>query len=333
TLRRLKHAVIGQPQDPLAHLPLSTDPCRTCADPCDEGHDEYPKRFTIDTSSDMLGSVKPYRRQVVISTGKSDWASEVTFEPSSLAWYLAAAARPSVSAMLSLSGPASGVFKSAEAGKTSILNGSHHSLSEEGEKETVLVFPDYVAVEDVPRTRKGADALWERAVSPAVGRAGAPPADAEVENEAKMWVLPYVCVILLCSHKRRDNRCAIAAPKLEEAFTQALAEHSIAAHTQLDPCAPDPIPPLQAFAVDAHTRRTAYITAQFQSAARSEQALILRCSHVGGHKYAGVCTIYTPRGAGIWYGRVSPHEVPAVVRETVLGGRVLPKLLRGGVDL
>ena len=43
--------------------------------------------------------------------------------------------------------------------------------------------------------------------------------------------------------------------------------------------------------------------------------------------------INTPQGASVWYGRVTPHEVDAIVRETILGGRVLPALLRGGMNL
>jgi hypothetical protein len=47
-----------------ACVPVSTDACRTCANPCDVGHLEYPPKFNVDTASDMLGSVKPYMRQV-----------------------------------------------------------------------------------------------------------------------------------------------------------------------------------------------------------------------------------------------------------------------------
>lgn len=34
-------------------------------------------------------------------------------------------------------------------------------------------------------------------------------------------------------------------------------------------------------------------------------------------------------GKGIWYGRVEPERVGEVVRETVLGGRVIGELFRG----
>jgi hypothetical protein len=67
-----------------AGVPVSFADCRTCPDPCEDGkkalfsisldtligvligHEEYPPKIVsrIDTTSDMLGSVKPYRRQV-----------------------------------------------------------------------------------------------------------------------------------------------------------------------------------------------------------------------------------------------------------------------------
>lgn len=47
----------------------------------------------------------------------------------------------------------------------------------------------------------------------------------------------------------------------------------------------------------------------------------------------GHVQIYMPQGAGIWYGRVSTHEVEPIVHTTILGGQILPPLLRGGVNL
>lgn len=37
-------------------------------------------------------------------------------------------------------------------------------------------------------------------------------------------------------------------------------------------------------------------------------------------------------GAGVWYGRVGPENVEGVVEETVVKGRVVGELLRGGFD-
>jgi hypothetical protein len=71
-------------------------------------------------------------------------------------------------------------------------------------------------------------------------------------------------------------------------------------------------------------------------------------SHIGGHKYAGNVIVYIPpsfadgdgsngkkhglAGKGIWYGRIEPRHVEGIVKETVLGGRVISDHFRGGID-
>jgi hypothetical protein len=82
------------------------------------------------------------------------------------------------------------VFTSAESTRLSVLNGSHCEL---GSAHTVLVFPDYKLVKDVPATVEGAAQFWKAAVDPAVGIEGK-----RGEGEMKSWVLPYAAVILLC---------------------------------------------------------------------------------------------------------------------------------------
>jgi len=67
-------------------------------------------------------------------------------------------------------------------------------------------------------------------------------------------------------------------------------------------------------------------------------------SHIGGHKFAGNVILYIPHGSmlstgqpnplagsGIWYGRVEPKHVEGIVQETLLGGRVIKELFRGGI--
>ena len=51
-----------------ASVPISDDPCRSCPNPCDEDHAEYPARFDVDMISDLLGTFKPYGRQVRVSS-------------------------------------------------------------------------------------------------------------------------------------------------------------------------------------------------------------------------------------------------------------------------
>ncbi|KZV64844.1 hypothetical protein PENSPDRAFT_690430 [Peniophora sp. CONT] len=371
-----------KPDEPCPHhstleaagVPVSLADCRNCPNPCEEDHEEYPKRIEamIDTESEMLGSVKPYRRQIVISTGKSDWAHSVQDVEDSLAYHLAqaeTAARPgiptpdtstpgtpqsAISELRDLDAPAPGpaalrrtasnlsrpftpalpspvvgIFRDNETHKVSVLNGSHRSLSHGDECDTVLVFPDYKVVCDVSRDPSGARELWSQQVDPAVPRMGA----LEPQSSLRSWVIPYACVILICSHRRRDVRCAVVAPKLENAFSNVLGREGWDVHTQMEELDLEG-PPLEE-AVECEGDREAALLAQMRAleAHEPKRALILKTSHIGGHKYAGNVIIYMPSGAGVWYGRVSTHEVEPIVQTTIIGGHVLPPLLRGGVNL
>ena len=102
--------------------------------------------------------------------------------------------------------------------------------------------------------------------------------------------------VLVCGHGGRDQRCGILGPILQSAFQQELSKRNIAAN-------------------------------------------VAQISHIGGHKYAGNVIVYIPpsmqgnalRGGGIWYGRVGPEQVEGIVEETIIKGRVVGDLLRGGI--
>lgn len=90
-----------------------------------------------------------------------------------------------------------------------ILNGSHDTLSRNNDHETVLVFPDYKVVAEVPRSLDGARELWRNSVNPSVPRVGASSGASTV----KSWVIPYTCVILICERSpalspKRTHVCA-----------------------------------------------------------------------------------------------------------------------------
>ena len=87
------------------------------------------------------------------------------------------------------------------------------------------------------------------------------------------------------SHKRRDNRCAIAAPKLEHTFTAALERAGWEVHTQVE----DPSlsgPPLEALTGTAEDKH-AELEKRLKDVAEQKRVLIVRNSHMGGHKFAG----------------------------------------------
>lgn len=136
----------------------------------------------------------------MISTGKSDWQKEVTEAKDTLAFYLNEVHGSQVSKADNDKWPAKdaasvpGVFEADSNTRLGILNGSHHTTSQDHTKETVLVFPDYKVVTNVDTTVKGAEALWDQILNPAAGRAGRLGAASPV----KSWTLPYQAVLLLC---------------------------------------------------------------------------------------------------------------------------------------
>lgn len=152
--------------------------------------------------------------QVVISTGKSDWEHTVTGERGSLASHIstiekaapitiAGASTPGTvpstpvtppTSQLQLPTAVAGIFKDSETHAVSILNGSHDTLSKDNDRETVLVFPDYKVVTEVPRSLDGARELWRNSVNPSVPRRGS----SSEASAVKSWVIPYTCVILIC---------------------------------------------------------------------------------------------------------------------------------------
>jgi len=94
--------------------------------------------------------------------------------------------------------PIPGIFGVNDTSRVAILNGSHKSLSDEESLESVLVFPDYKVVTEVPRSLEGAKDLWESVLNP--------PGNSIRDSTFESWVLPYSCVILLCE----SGRCKIS---------------------------------------------------------------------------------------------------------------------------
>ncbi|KAF8845716.1 hypothetical protein BDN67DRAFT_940581 [Paxillus ammoniavirescens] len=320
-----------------ANVPVTEAACRSCADPCDQDHDDYTSKMTVDMESDMRGSVKPYRRQVIISTGKTDWDNEVTEADGTLAAFLRTAndkrggggKQPLDSddrGRETRNPLPAGLLEQNDTRRLSILNGSHKTFSEDLAQETVIVLPDFKVIADIPRSLAGAEMLWTAALDPLYGRLGAQSRP----DSLRSWILPYTSVILLCSHKRRDKRCAIAAPILEKMFIQYLESEDWEVHTELEDLSDSPS--LES-SLSIYPDPEIAFEARLKALRDERKVLILRNSHIGGHKFAGNVIICTPRGASVWYGRVTPHDVQSIVKNTIIAGQVLPPILRGGLNL
>jgi len=137
-------------------------------------------------------------------------------------------------------------------------------------------------------------------------------------------------LVLICGHGGRDMRCGVMGPALRDEFEKMLPTKGL--HVLKGPVdIPGPNAPhlLESTEYVENTRGTARV------------GLI---SHIGGHKFAGNVILYMPpgmkdgdgkvhalAGCGIWYGRVEPKHVEGIVQETLLNGKVIEDLFRGGI--
>lgn len=159
--------------------------------------------------------------------------------------------------------------------------------------------------------------------------------------------------ILICSHASRDLRCGIMGPLLQEEFARQLANVGIHAPVPSDSST------REIREDNMKQRRDTKAGVGNNSKQRPLKANVGLISHVGGHVWAGNVIVYLPpfwhhtaqhileqsqdgqppsldelealAGCGVWYGRVEPKHVEGIVKETVLHGRVIRDLFRGGV--
>jgi hypothetical protein len=127
-------------------------------------------------------------------------------------------------------------------------------------------------------------------------------------------------LVLICGHGGRDVRCGTIGPILQQEFEEKLQRQNIALLRD---------PPV-AEAAEVNIDVEGY----------TPTARVGLISHVGGHKWAGNVIIYIPpsfkanplAGKGIWYSRVAPEHVEGIVMKTIIDGKVIKELFRGGID-
>jgi (2Fe-2S) ferredoxin len=154
-------------------------------------------------------------------------------------------------------------------------------------------------------------------------------------------------VVLICGHGGRDQRCGLYGPLLREAFEERLPEQGV--EVLRGPVEVEV--PKEALEVDGEALEVEGEAAEGEVAEVEGGATGMRyaarvglISHIGGHKFAGNVIVYLPPGLktedgeahplaghGIWYGRVEPKHVEGIVGETILKGRVIEELFRGGI--
>ncbi|KAF3905396.1 hypothetical protein ABW21_db0206776 [Orbilia brochopaga] len=116
----------------------------------------------------------------------------------------------------------------------------------------------------------------------------------------KSYECPHEYLILLCSHKHRDARCGKSAPLIQKELRRHL--QPLGLYRDVDDFRPGGVG-------------------------------IFFINHVGGHKWSANMMIYRKQaGQGIWLARVKPSDVEAIVKWTLLEGKVQPDKIRAGFD-
>ncbi|KAI1135112.1 Sucrase/ferredoxin-like-domain-containing protein [Hypoxylon sp. FL0543] len=309
-------------------VPTCPEPTCECADP-----PSLPWGQSIDKNANLNGLIPAYAQQVLICTGKNDWASRI--EEDNSGDNLAA----DLKELVGRGGVYSDPFHNI-----SILNASFPSaISRRPEVQTTSVYllPSFKYIPFLPRVSfDSVQALVKGYLLPEKLHPmndGLSPIhkDRLQRKEAYQQLLYGVrdvedVLVLICGHGQRDKRCGIYGPILQEEFERQLPRSGFDV--------------LHGPAVDES------VTAPQLSGTTSGEesprtARVGQISHIGGHKYAGNVIVYLPpslknsagnphplAGHGVWYGRIDPKHVEGVIKETIINGNIIADHFRGAIN-
>ncbi|KAK3359763.1 Sucrase/ferredoxin-like-domain-containing protein [Lasiosphaeria hispida] len=312
---------------PFPTIPNCPSPTCACAPT-----PELPEGLEIDHKTKISGLISSYAQHVLVCTGKPDWPSRI--EEDNSGDNLAADLRELVGR--------GGVF-SDPFHNISVLNSSFPSSKpQRAELQTTSVYllPSFKYVPFLPRVSfESVEALVKGYLLPEKlhsAHDGLSPIhkDRLLRKPAYQNLLLGVrdsndILVLVCGHGGRDKRCGIYGPLLQDEFERQLPEAGVE---------------VLSGPVEADMPDTAEALSG-QTSGRVHSARVGLISHIGGHKFAGNVIVYLPpdlktsggeahplAGHGIWYGRVEPKHVEGIVTETVLKGKVITELFRGGIS-
>ncbi|KAF7957425.1 hypothetical protein EAE96_003010 [Botrytis aclada] len=327
TLPSSRHISQTYKPPPFPTIPICPSPTCSCAE-----NPQMPKGFEIDHSKPLNGTMAAYAEQVLICTGKPDWPSRIEEENSGD--NLAA----DIKELMGRGGMYSDPYNNV-----SITNSSFPSTVASHRPEIITtsayIVPSFKYIPFLPRVSfdsvqalvKGY--LLPEKLHPAHDNLSPIHKDRLLRSKEHADFLPAVqevkdILVLICGHGGRDVRCGILAPILQAEFERVLS------------------------AKDVQVLHGAVEVGDGSSTERLEgpiepvgnTARIGSISHIGGHKFAGNVILYIPphtktkdgeahplAGCGIWYGRVEPKHVEGIVQATLLEGKVVEELFRGGV--
>jgi len=291
-----------------------------------------PEGLEIDHNKPLNGTMAAYAEQVLICTGQSDWKSRIEEENDDD--NLAA----DIKELMGRGGVYSDPFHNV------VITNSSFPHSKPGRSQlqttSAYILPSFKYVPFLPRTSfDTVQALVKGFLLPKKlnsAHDGLSPIHKDrllrrTEYQSALFGVRDVedVLVLICGHGGRDMRCGILGPLLEAEFESALKMKDVGVlkgSVQVE-SGKDETPKIEGTSEELNTT-----------------ARISLISHIGGHKFAGNVIIYIPpmlktvsgephalAGCGIWYGRVEPKHVEGIVQETILHGKVIADMFRGGI--
>jgi hypothetical protein len=303
---------------PLADL----EECLACDAPCTpEEQVSYPSYIakSIDRTLPLLGSVKPYGRHILISTGKRDWIHSIDEENGSVAQGIHRALYDKEYGGRKRDGEARIVLSNTSFAPSRIGSG----VTE------VVVMPEWRIIRNVsPDT---SSMVVRRYID---GHNGANEDD-KLSDE----VLPFHSFVLICSHAKRDKRCGVTSRYLFSAFESGLRRREI--YRSFD----DTRTEAQGGVLGGGTvlGRTSHIGGHkfagnviiYRRRTKSVDQLHQKLEALTLEEAETTDTAEKKpedvQAEGIWLGRVEPKHVEAIIEEVIIKGRVFKELYRGGL--
>ncbi|QIX01512.1 hypothetical protein AMS68_007029 [Peltaster fructicola] len=262
-----------------------------------------PGGLEIDHEKPLGGTMPAYAEQVLISTGKGDWNSKIEDDTDGK---LVRHLRSFIAPKGKYSNPFHNVM---------LTHSSFAPPERETSTSSAYLFPSFRYIPSIslePAAVEDFVKAFVLPVEPPAVRGDFPTPDNIALRQPELQTLfrgvrdVEEIVVLICSHGSRDSRCGVLGPILKAEFEEKLEQHGIDT------------------------------SGKSSERPRARVGLI---SHIGGHRWAGNVIIYLPpqsehplAGTGVWYGRVAPEHVEGIVRQTVLNGKIIENMFRGGID-
>ncbi|KAK5108089.1 hypothetical protein LTR62_008806 [Meristemomyces frigidus] len=306
------------------HCPSPTCQCRAS-----------PAGLDIEREQNLNGSMPTYAEQIILSTGRSDWPSRIEEEESKDGAFVR-----QLKGLLLKGGKYADPYHNVMLTNSSLPpatppaqdpSSAHEQDDSSIPPASAFLLPSFEYIPSIPSNTQAVETFIKAFILPNQLHKTHDLLSSTQQNLLKRQ--PQFkklfsgarkineILILICGHRARDSRCGTLGPILQAEFEEKLERQNITILRS---------PPAAEAIEEEKAENRSY----------KPTARVAQISHIGGHKFAGNVIIYLPpsftgnalAGKGIWYGRVGPENVEGIVGETVLGGKVIKELFRGGVD-